>query len=77
METRTQRETADTSGFTDVDWVELRKLRDAWEIGGQEALAIAQKKLRQADPIRWFKLVRAFYPHLMRKVVGDYDASRP
>jgi hypothetical protein len=68
-------DTLDTSGFTEADWAELRKLRDAWENGGPGALFAAQKSLRQADPICWFRLVRTFYPQLLRKMVGD-EADR-
>jgi hypothetical protein len=64
-------ETVDTSALTDVDWAELDKLKAALETGGPKALAEAQKQLRQRDPICWFKIVRTFYPQLMRKIVGD------
>jgi hypothetical protein len=63
--------TVDTSGLNDVDWAELDTLKAAYETGGEPALAEAQRHLRQRDPICWFKIVRTFYPHLLRKIVGD------
>jgi hypothetical protein len=27
--------------------------------------------LRQTDPVLWFKIVRTYYPHLLRRIIGD------
>ena len=62
---------ADTSALTDADWHELEMLKQALESGGHDALSEAQKRLRQRDPFCWFRIVRTFYPHLLRKIVGD------
>lgn len=70
MTKRAEPEAVDMSGLTAADWAELDKLKHALETGGQEALSQAQKKLRQADPICWFKIVRTFYPHLLRQIIG-------
>ena len=59
--------------MTDVDRMELDKLKAAWQAGGEAELAKAQKQLRQTDPIRWFRIVRIFYPELLRKIIGDRD----
>jgi hypothetical protein len=67
-------ESVGTSGLTDADRTELDKLKEAWTTGGQEALASAQKELRQRDPICWFKILRTFYPALLRKIIGEEDA---
>ncbi len=65
--------TVGASALTDVDRMELDKLKAAWQAGGEAELAKAQKQLRQTDPIRWFRIVRIFYPELLRKIIGDRD----
>jgi hypothetical protein len=64
-------ETVGTSSLSEAERAELERLKAAWETGGDEALSKAQKQLRQTDPVLWFKIVRTYYPHLLRRIIGD------
>ena len=74
MPKRPGQEVVDTSWLTDADWVEINKLRNAYESGGQKALSKAMKELEN-DPIRWVRVMGAFLPELIREQIKDAMAD--
>ena len=65
-----------TSWLTDADWVEINKLKRAYERGGQKAFWAAADKLGETDPFRWTNVVGAFFPNELREILKDEMAER-
>jgi hypothetical protein len=55
-------EIKDTSRLTDADWAEINKLRRAYDSGGDEALKRTYKDLCKGHPIRWVRVMGAYFP---------------
>jgi hypothetical protein len=66
-------ETISPKDLTADDWAEMEKLKQVWEAGGLEALSEAQAQLRRTDPIRWYRIVRAFFPDLANDIWLRFD----
>ena len=60
----------DPSSLTDADWVEINKLRMAFETGSQEALQQAFRELGK-DPVRYIRVMSAIYPNEVRASIRD------
>jgi hypothetical protein len=65
----------DSSLLTDGDWAAINQLQRAYERGGQRALSAALGKLAK-DPIRYFSVVGAFDPVMVREMFRDMLAER-
>ena len=63
-------EPSDISGLTDADWAEINKLKRAYEMGGDEALSAAFQELMK-DPVRCTRVIGAYFPEEIRKVLKD------
>ena len=68
-------EIKDTSGLTDADWAAINKLRRAYDSGGAEALKRAHKDLCKGDPIRWVRVMGAYFPDYVREKLKDAMAD--
>jgi hypothetical protein len=66
---------ANPSILTDADWLELNKLRTAFETGGQEALQRAYRELGK-DPVRYIRVMSAIYPNEVQASIKDAVAKR-
>jgi hypothetical protein len=64
----------DTSGLTDADWVEINKLHQAYESGGESALLAAFQELMK-DPVRCSRVIGAYFPEKMREALKDAAAD--
>jgi hypothetical protein len=64
-----------TSGLTDADWAEINRLRRAYDSGGDEALKRAYKDLCKGDPIRWVRVMGAYFPDYAREKLKDAMAD--
>ena len=64
----------DASSLTDADWAVINSLRRTCERGGAKALAVSLKKL-VADPIRYVRVVGAFFPDMIREEIRDMLAE--
>jgi hypothetical protein len=67
---------ADSSGLTDADWVNINGLRRAYKTNGKEALSAALGKLAKEDPIRYVRVIGAFFPETMREAIRDEMTER-
>jgi hypothetical protein len=63
----------DTSDLTDADWVEINKLKAAYDNGGPEALS---KAFDELDPVRCISLMAALYPDMVSEVIRE-DTAKP
>lgn len=68
-------EIKDTSRLTDADWAEINKLRRAYDSGGDEALKRAYKDLCKGNPIRWVRVIGAYFPDYVREKLKDAMAD--
>lgn len=68
-------EVADPSRLTDHDWAEINKLRKAYQEGGKQALHEAYNELGK-NPVRYLRVVSAFYPREVRESIRDAMAKR-
>jgi hypothetical protein len=68
-------EIKDTSRLSDADWAEINKLRRAYDSGGDEALKRAYKDLCKGDPIRWVRVMGAYFPDYVREKLKDAMAD--
>jgi len=66
---------ADPSRLTDADWAEIKKLQNAYETGGQEALRAAYRELGK-DPVRYMRVMGALYPDEVRNSIKDAMVKR-
>jgi hypothetical protein len=66
---------ADPSALTDADWVEINKLRLAFETGSQEALQRAYRELGR-DPVQYIRVMSAIYPNEVRASIKEAMAKR-
>jgi len=64
----------DSSGLADADWVEINKLKSAYETGGMKALSKAFDEL-SADPVRALRVFGAFRPVEVREAIRDKMAE--
>jgi hypothetical protein len=64
----------DSSSLTDADWTTINTLRRAYERGGSKALSVAMKKLAD-DPIRYTRVMAAFFPNMIREAIRDAIAE--
>jgi hypothetical protein len=62
----------DTSDLTDADWVEINKLRAAYDNGGREALS---KAFDELDPVRCINIMAALYPDMASEVIREEMAK--
>ncbi len=65
----------DASSLTDADWAEINKIRRAYETGGTKALSKACKDLA-TDPIRYIRVMGAFFPDMIRELLKDTLAEK-
>jgi hypothetical protein len=65
----------DSSSLTDLDWTTINSLQRSYERGGAKALSAALKKLA-ADPIRYVRVVGAFFPEMIREMIRDMLAAK-
>lgn len=75
MANRAAPEIVDTSNLTDADWAEINKLRQAYETGGQKAFSKALDELADRDPVEYFTIVAAYFPHAVMEVIEDNTAA--
>jgi len=68
-------EIADTSSLKDADWAEINKLKRAHELGGDRALHLACKELSSKDPIRYFRIMAAYFPGRVAEMLKDAMAE--
>src|SRR5215472_9906906 len=66
----------DTTGLTDADWAEINKLRNAHKKGGAKAVGRAMQQLAKDDPVRYVRVIGAFYPDMIREEIKDSMAER-
>src|SRR5262249_43416633 len=64
----------DTTGLTDADWAEINKLRNAHKKGGPKAVGRAMQQ--KDDPVRYVRVIGAFYPDMIREEIKDSMAER-
>lgn len=67
-------EVVDTSGLRDADWSEINKLKQAFKDGGKRDLSKAMSKLAN-DPIRYVRVIGAFFPDMIREAIRDTVAE--
>ena len=65
----------DPSNLTDADWVEINRLRLAFETGNQEAVQQAYRELGK-DPVRYIRVMSAIYPKEVQASIKDAMAKR-
>jgi hypothetical protein len=65
-------EGVDTSDLTDADWVEINKLRAAFDNGGREALS---KAFDELDPVRCINIMAALHPDMVSEVIWEETAK--
>jgi hypothetical protein len=68
-------EVVDSSGLTDADWININGLRRTYKEGGKEALSEALGKLAKDDPVRYVRVIGAFFPEMMREAIKDEMAE--
>lgn len=66
---------ADPAALTDAIWLEINKLRAAFETGGHEALQQAYRELGK-DPVRYIRVMSAIYPNEVQVSMKDAMAKR-
>ena len=66
---------ADPSLLTDADWVEINKLKKAYESGSKDALHKAYRELG-SNPVRYVRVMSAFYPSEVRASLKVAIAKR-
>ena len=59
----------------DDDWAEINKLRKAYQEGGKHALCKAYSELGKS-PVRYVRVVSAFYPREVTESIRDAMAKR-
>jgi hypothetical protein len=64
----------DTSGLTDADWAAIDRVNRAFELGGATAFWDELDKLDDIPP--QLRVLRAFFPALMREVIEEEEAER-
>ena len=64
-------EPEDPSWLTDLDWLEVNKLRRAYEDGGEGALDKALQDLFQNDALQFFRISCAYDPDEMPQRIKD------
>ena len=64
-----------SEGLTDADWVEINRLKRAYEAGGQKALSKAFAELAK-DPVQYVRVVGAFFPNDVREAIKDEMAEQ-
>ena len=62
----------DTSDLTDADWVEINKLRAAYDNGGREALS---KAFDELDPVRCLNIMAALHLDMVSEVIKEETAK--
>ena len=63
-------EVVNSSGLTDADWIEINKVRRAYERGGWDAFWSELETLGD-DLIVKIKVVGAFFPDAIREAIED------
>lgn len=66
---------ANPSALTDADWVEINRLRKAFDTGNQEAVQQAYRELGK-DPVRYIRVMSAIYPKEVQASIKDAMAKR-
>ena len=66
---------AEASALTDADWVEINKLKLAFETGSQVALQQAYRELGR-DPVQYIRVMSAIYPNEVRASIKEAMAKR-
>jgi hypothetical protein len=64
----------DSSSLTDEDWTTINMFDQAYARGGSKALAAAFDKLAK-DPIRYIRIIGAFFPEVVREQIRDTMAE--
>ena len=65
----------DTAKLSESDWAEIRKLEQAWEIGGSKGLSTALDRLAQ-DQVIYLRIMVVYFPELIREAIRDEMAAR-
>jgi hypothetical protein len=60
-------------GLTDADWAEINKLQRIRETKGTKAL---MKALDGLDPVRYFRIMAAFFPERIYNEMKDLMAEK-
>jgi len=63
------------SPLNDADWVAINKLKRAYESNGAPGLNNEIGELMESDPVRAFRVMRAFFPERMREALDDVIAK--
>ena len=61
--------------MTDADWATINELHRAYERKGAKGFGIAIEKLA-SDPIRYVRIMGAFFPDMIREAIRDSMAER-
>ena len=64
-------EQEDPSWLKDLDWVEVNKLRQAYDAGGEKALKKAMHDLLNKDAMQFARVMFAYLPDRGPKAVED------
>jgi hypothetical protein len=67
-------EIEDASCLTDDDWATINGLRRAHQRRGAKGLASEMAKLTR-DPVRWVRIMGAFFPQMIREMIRDTMAE--
>ena len=59
-----------SSTLTDADWATINRLRRTYQRMGAKRLSGTLKKLA-ADPIRYVRIMGAFFPNMIREAIRD------
>jgi hypothetical protein len=62
--------------LTDADWVELKKLRRAYETGGNEAFSKALDELADKDLTQYLSVLSAYFPDEVADAFQDHMADQ-
>lgn len=65
----------DTANLTDEDWAEINRLGDCHDDGGMPAVSKAVHELSETAPVRYFRIMAAFFPDNVRNALLDEMAN--
>ena len=65
----------DSSNLTDEDWAEINRLKQCHVNGGAVDLSKALHDLSAKEPLRYFRIMGAFFPDELKNAVLDELAN--